>query len=92
MERIEKVLNMKRELVRLANHIKENRKNHCWSERTDARHLHMLYGVFRGLPMARIEAKCREPLSEYWLQKINEKFDLGVNCEEVIRYSRSVLI
>lgn len=92
MERLEKILKMKRELIRLADHIRKNRQNYCWKERVDARHLHMLYGVFRGLPMERIEAKCREPLSKYWLDNLVEKFDLGVSCDEIIRYSRSILI
>lgn len=88
----EMILSMKTRLKELAVYIRENRKSYLWSERTEARHLHMLYGIARGVPMEHIESKSRTMLSEYWLKKTAETFGLEVDHDEVIRYSRSILI
>ena len=90
-----KILKMQTELIRLANKIRSNRRerNFCtWSLSDKARHLHMLYGVVRGLSMESIESKSRTVLSGYTLQKLCEEFELEVDCEKIICHSRSVII
>lgn len=89
MTNLVKIHNMKERLKELATKIRES-KPHSYPLDTECRHLHMIYGVFRGIPMKSIERKCREPLQEYYLKKIIEKFEVEVNYDEIIRYSCSI--
>lgn len=89
-----KIYEMQQELKALAQSIKAN-KPHTYNDSINARHLHMVYGVLRGVPMSAIEAKCRTPICNYYLSKIVTKYNLTeeeINCDEIICYSRSVLI
>lgn len=87
----EKIQQMKERLIELATKIRKD-KPYSWFASHEARHLHMIYGVVRGVPMDRIEAKCRTLLCEHELGKINKNYELEVDCVKVICHSRSVLI
>ena len=84
-----KVAEMKKGLKDLANRI---RKSKPYGPSWEARHLHMLYGVYRGVRMELIESRSRTEICEYTLTKMCEKFEVEVDCDKIIRHSRSILI
>ena len=88
------MIDIKNRLKQLASSIKESKskKEYAGVYSHKARHLHMLYGVIRGVPMGKIEAKCRVPLDLYTLSSLAERYDMEVDCEKIVCYSRSVLI
>jgi hypothetical protein len=94
MNRKEHIKIMKQKLIEKANYIRANRGDYLYFDRRITRALHMLYGVLRGVPMEAIESKCREPLSLFWLERAEKELKLeeplGVDHEEIVRYSRSI--
>ena len=82
------------ELKENAKTIKEARskKDRAFPLSHRTRHLHILYGVLRGVPLESMEKKCHSPLEEYAFKAIEKKYNTGVDYDEIIRYSRSVLV
>lgn len=83
-------LKLKSALKQIAHQIKTEGKDYYLSAK--ARHLHIVYGLYRGMEISRMEKKCRSPLCLYYFDQIEREFNLGLNYEEAIRYSRSVLV